>query len=96
MIPMQGVQPMAKIAPRPNDASHPPRALTIRPPSRSAIVELPPVPRLIELVAVASEPAAPASKGRHVRSSAAIRRMPARLSPKTIRIRPPTIRSAGR
>ena len=33
---MHGVQPMAKIAPSPNDASHPPRVPTMRPPSRSA------------------------------------------------------------
>ena len=32
---MHGVQPIAKIAPSPNDASQPPRALTTRAPSRS-------------------------------------------------------------
>ena len=32
---MHGVQPIAKIAPSPNDASQPPRLPTSRPPSRS-------------------------------------------------------------
>ena len=32
---MHGVQPIAKIAPSPNDASQPPRVPTMRPPSRS-------------------------------------------------------------
>ena len=35
MIPMHGLQPIAKIAPRPNDASQPPRELTTWPPIRS-------------------------------------------------------------
>ena len=35
---MHGVQPMAKIAPSPNDASQPPRELTSRPPSRSPML----------------------------------------------------------
>ena len=94
---MHGVQPIAKIAPSPNDASQPPRALTIRPPSRSPMVGPPgPPPRRIEPVAVASEPAAPASSGRQVRSSAGMRRIPARLSPSTMSTTPPTIRRAGR
>ena len=41
---MHGVQPIAKIAPSPNDASQPPRVPTIRPPSRSAnLASVPPV-----------------------------------------------------
>src|SRR2546423_360040 len=35
ITPMHGVHPIAKIAPRPKLASHPPRLLTSRPPSRS-------------------------------------------------------------
>ena len=33
---MQGVQPMAKIAPSPNEVIQPPRRLTTRPPRRSS------------------------------------------------------------
>ena len=69
---MHGVQPIAKIAPSPNEASQPPPrahdsaaepvadARTATAPRRAPIVP----------VAVASDPAAPASSGRQVRSSA--------------------------
>ena len=95
MIPMQGVQPTAKIAPRPNEASQPPRWLTNREPSRSPSPSDGP-PRDIEPVAVASDAEAPASSGRHVRSSTEIRMIPARLSPMSTRITPPITRRAPR
>ena len=68
---MHGVQPMAKIAPRPNEAIQPPRGLTIRAPTRSptpADPSAPPEASATVPVAVASEPDAPASSGRQVRS----------------------------
>ena len=92
-----GILTMAKIAPRPNEANHPPRALTTRPPSRSPTVgplELP--VSAVEPVTVASEVAAPPSSGRQVRSSPGMRRMPARFRPSTIRMKPPMVRRAGR
>ena len=84
---MHGLQPTAKIAPRPNDASQPPPELTTCPPSRSPRpgFALPP-PRAVEPVAVASDPAAPASSGRHVRCSHEMWSRPARSSPSTMRI----------
>ena len=80
MIPMQGVQPMAKIAPSPNEASQPPRWLTRREPSRSPTPSDEP-PSDIVPVAVASDEDAPASSGRQVRSSAEIRMMPGQAEP---------------
>ena len=47
-------------------------------------------------VALATDPAAPASSGRHVRSRRGIRSTPARLRPRMIRMTPPTWRSIGR
>src|SRR6188474_3041649 len=98
MIPMQGVQPIAKIAPRPSEASRPPFDPTSAPPSRSPKPGVPPAPvdNAIEPVVVARLPAAPASSGRHVRSSAGMCRIPARLRPMTMRINPPTTRRSGR
>ncbi len=62
---MQGVQPIAKIAPRPKVATQPLRLPTIQPPSRFARVGGPPAgARAIVPVMPASEVEAPASSGR--------------------------------
>ena len=67
---MHGVQPIAKIAPSPKLASQPPRLLTSRPPSRSPKPGPPAGANDIEPVVAATDADAPASSGRHVRSSA--------------------------
>ena len=63
---MQGDQPTAKIAPSPNDASHPPRRLTTASPTRSNRPTLPSGRPLSEIVPVAeaTERETPASSGR--------------------------------
>src|SRR6476661_402871 len=95
ITPMHGVQPTAKIAPSPKDASQPPRLPTSRPPSRSPNVGADPLPNDIVPVVAATDADAPASSGRQVRSSAGMRRTPARLSPRMTRITPPTWRRNG-
>ena len=77
---MHGVQPIAKIAPRPNDASQPPFESTMRlaePVGHAGDAAVAPGEASeTEPVTVASDCVAPASRGRHVRSRAAIGRMP--------------------
>ena len=92
---MQGVQPIAKMAPSPNDASQPPRDVTSRPPSRCPNPPPPGVANATEPVAVATDSAAPASSGRQVRSRIGIRTSPVRLMPRITRIRPPIQRSSS-
>src|SRR6476620_11279524 len=102
MIPMHGVQPTAKIAPSPKLASQPPRLETSRPPRRSPNVGPPPAVAApadandIVPVVLATEPAAPASSGRHDWARRGIVINPARFSPRTTGPAPPMTRSAGR
>jgi hypothetical protein len=94
-IPMQGVQPIAKIAPRPNEANHPVRLPTIQPPSRSTREGPPAGASAIVPVMPATAPDAPASSGRQTRSRPGIVMMPARLRPRTMSTTPPSWRSSG-
>ena len=91
---MHGVQPIAKMAPRPNDDPRPARPPTRRLPTR------PPTPpsagaSVMPPVIVVRLAEAPASSGRQVRWRTGIGSRPARLRPMTTRITPPMIRSVG-
>ncbi len=90
---MQGVHPMANTEPSTNAAPNPVRPATSRLPTRSPIPSPSAGASAMPPVVVARPAEAPASSGRHVRSSTGILRMPARLRPITTSTVPPMIRS---
>ena len=93
---MHGLQPIAKIAPRPNDASQPPRELTTWPPIRSPTLgPAPPLPNAVEPVAVASDPR---RRRRAVATSAGGRdaEQPGQVQPEHDQDDPADVRRAGR